>query len=204
MIYEVRTYDLKPGTVAQFEEAFGEAVPYRQEYSPLAAFWHVDIGPLNQVIHVWPYENLGERERIRAEASKDTHWPPPNNGAILNMNSEIWSPAPFMRPMGGDQKLGDIYEMRIYTYEPGSIPELIRKWTDAIPYREEFSPLAAGMSTELGGLNRWMHIWPYKDLDDRERVRKEAAASPHWPAGVPGRVRQETKILIPASFSPMH
>ena len=204
MIYEVRTYDLKPGTVAQFEEAFGEALPYRQKYSPLAAFWHVDIGPLNQVIHVWPYENLGERERIRAEASKDTHWSPPNNGAILNMNSEIWSPAPFMRPMGGDQKLGDIYEMRIYTYEPGSIPELIRKWTDAIPYREEFSPLAAGMSTELGGLNRWMHIWPYKDLDDRERVRKEAAASPHWPAGVPGRVRQETKILIPASFSPMH
>ena len=120
MIYEVRTYDLKPGTVAQFEEAFGEALPYRQEYSPLAAFWHVDIGPLNQVIHVWPYDSLDERERIRAEASKDTHWPPPNNGAILNMNSEIWSPAPFMRPMGGDQKLGDIYEMRIYTYEPGS------------------------------------------------------------------------------------
>ena len=77
MIYEVRTYDLKPGTVAQFEESFGEALPYRQEYSPLAAFWHVDIGPLNQVIHVWPYENLGEREQIRAEASKDTHWPPP-------------------------------------------------------------------------------------------------------------------------------
>ena len=65
MIYEVRTYDLKPGTVAQFEEAFGEALPYRQEYSPLAAFWHVDIGPLNQVIHVWPYDSLDERERIR-------------------------------------------------------------------------------------------------------------------------------------------
>ncbi len=204
MIYELRTYDLKPGTVAQFEEAFGDALPYRQEYSPLAAFWHVDIGPLNQVIHVWPYESLGERESIRAEASKDTHWPPPSTGATLNMNSEIWSPAPFMRPMGGDQKLGDIYEMRIYTYEPGSIPELIRKWTDAIPYREEFSPLAAGMSTELGGLNRWMHIWPYKDLDDRERVRKEAATSPHWPSGAPGRVRQENKIMIPASFSPMH
>ena len=41
-------------------------------------------------------------------------------------------------------------------------------------------------------------------VDDRERVRKEAATSPHWPSGAPGRVRQETKILIPASFSPMH
>ena len=49
---------------------------------------------------------------------------------------------------------------------------------------------------------RWGH--PFHPWDDRERVSKEARASPHWPAGVPGRVRQETKILIPASFSPMH
>ena len=204
MIYEVRTYDLKPGTVAQFEENFGKALPAREKYSKLAAFWHTDIGPLNQVIHVWGYESLEEREHVRAEASKADGWPPPSDGVILNMNSEIWTPAPFMRPMGGDQALGDIYEMRIYTYEPGSIPELIRMWSEALPYREEFSPLAAGMYTELGGLNRWMHVWPYKDLADRARVREEASKSPHWPSGAPGRVRQENKILIPASFSPMH
>ena len=204
MIYEVRTYDLKPGTVAQFEENFGKALPAREKYSKLAAFWHTDIGPLNQVIHVWGYESLEEREHVRAEASKADGWPPPSDGVILNMNSEIWTPAPFMRPMGGDQALGGIYEMRIYTYEPGSIPEVIRKWSEALPYREEFSPLAAGMYTELGGLNRWMHVWPYKDLADRARVREEASKSPHWPSGAPGRVRQENKILIPASFSPMH
>ena len=204
MIYEVRTYDLKPGTVAQFEENFGKALPAREKYSKLAAFWHTDIGPLNQVIHVWGYESLEEREHVRAEASKADGWPPPSDGVILNMNSEIWTPAPFMRPMGGDQALGNIYEMRIYTYEPGSIPEVIRKWSEALPYREEFSPLAAGMYTELGGLNRWMHVWPYKDLADRARVREEASKSPHWPSGAPGRVRQENKIMIPASFSPMH
>ncbi len=204
MIYEVRTYDLKPGTVAQFEENFGKALPYREKYSKLAAFWHTDIGPLNQVIHVWGYESLEEREHVRAEASKADGWPPPSDGVILNMNSEIWTPAPFMRPMGGDQALGNIYEMRIYTYTPGSIPELIRKWTEALPYREEFSPLAAGMYTELGGLNRWMHVWPYKDLTDRARIREEASKSPHWPSGAPGRVKQENKIMIPASFSPMH
>ncbi len=204
MIYEVRTYDLKPGTLAQYEERFGEALPHREKYSKLGAFWHTEIGPLNQVIHVWPYENLDERDRIRAEAAQDPHWPPPSNGAVLNMNSEIWNPAPFMRPMGGDQALGNIYEMRIYTYEPGSIPELIRLWTVALPYREEFSPLAAGMYTEFGGLNRWMHVWPYKDLNERARIRAEASKSPHWPSGAPGRVRQENKILVPAAFSPMH
>ena len=203
MIYEVRTYDLKPGAIPQAEEAFAEGLPHREKYSPIAAFWHTDIGPLNQIIHVWGYEDLGERTRIREEAGKDPNWPPKiTPGNIINMNSEIWNPAPFMKPMGGDQALGGIYEMRIYTYEPGSIPELLKRWADSLPGREEFSPLAAGMYTELGALNRWMHIWPYKDLKHRSEVRNTKV--PNWPSGAPGRVRQENKIMIPASFSPMH
>ena len=161
MIYEVRTYDLKPGAVPQAEEAFAEALPHREKYSPIAAFWHTEIGPLNQIIHVWGYEDMAERNRIRAEAGQDPNWPPKiTPGNILNMNSEIWNPASFMRPMGGDQALGNIYEMRVYTYENGAMPELLRRWEESLPYREEFSPLAAGMFTEFGDLNKWMHVWP--------------------------------------------
>lgn len=203
MIYEVRTYTLEPGTVAQFEAGFAEALPHREKYSPLAAFWHTDIGPLNQVIHVWPYENLGERERIRAEAAQDPHWPPADLSMIQTMESEIWNPAAFMRPMGGGQELGGVYEMRVYTYKPGSIPELLRRWEKALPWREQFSPCAAAMHSELGGLNRWMHIWPYRDLNHREEVRKASAGTPNWPSGAPGRIRQENKIMVPAAFSPM-
>ena len=50
MIYEVRTYTLKPGSVQAYEESFAEALPERVKFSPLAAFWHTEIGPLNQVI----------------------------------------------------------------------------------------------------------------------------------------------------------
>lgn len=203
MIYEVRTYTLEPGTVAQFEAGFAEALPHREKYSPLAAFWHTDIGPLNQVIHVWPYENLGERERIRAEAAQDPHWPPADLSMIQTMESEIWNPASFMRPMGGGQELGGVYEMRVYTYKPGSIPELLRRWEKALPWREQFSPCAAAMHSELGGLNRWMHIWPYRDLNHREEVRKASSGTPNWPSGAPGRIRQENKIMVPAAFSPM-
>ena len=78
MIYEMRTYTLKPGTLAEFEKRFSEAIPHRQKYSPLGAFWHTEIGPLNQVIHVWPYEDLQQRTQTRAAASQDPHWPPPN------------------------------------------------------------------------------------------------------------------------------
>jgi hypothetical protein len=204
MIYEVRTYDLKPGTIPKAEEAFAEALPHRQKYSPLAAFWHTEIGPLNQIIHVWGYENLEERDRIRAEANNDPNWPPKVGEYLVNMNSEVWIPAPFMRPLGGDQALGAIYEMRTYTYQPGSIPELLRRWGDSIPHREKLSPLAAGMYTEFGDLNRWMHIWPYKDLAQRAQIRAESRNLAQWPPGTPGLVSQENKIMIPAAFSPMH
>ena len=206
MIYEVRTYNLKPGSVAEFEENFGKALPAREKYSKLGAFWHTDFGPLNQVIHVWPYESIEERNEIRAEAAKDPDWPPKNSPDVyVNMESEIFTPAPFMRPMGGDQALGSIYEMRSYTYQPGSMPEVVKRWEAAIPYREEYSPLAAGMYSEIGGLNKWVHIWPYKDLNQRAEVRAEALKNPNWPP--PTReflVKQENKLLTPAAFSPMH
>ncbi len=204
MIYEVRTYDLKPGTVPAAEEAFAVALPHREKYSPLAAFWHTEVGALNQIIHVWGYQDLEERDKIRGQASADPNWPPKLREFITNMNSEIWIPAPFMRPLGGDQELGNIYEMRTYTYEVGSIPELLRRWGDSMPYREELSPLAAGMYTELGDLNRWMHIWPYSDLAHRTEVRAASRQIEHWPPGAPGLVSQESKIMVPASFSPMH
>ena len=103
--------------------------------------------------------------------------------------------------------------MRIYNYQPGVIPELIERWNEVLPEREKFSPLAAGMYTEFGGLNRWMHIWPYKDLNHRAEIRSAANRSPNWPTtklipaserGSKGPQRMQNKILIPARFSPMH
>ena len=200
MIYEVRTYTLKPGSVPEFEKNFAAALPHREKYSKLGAFWHTEIGPLNQVIHVWPYESVEERNSIRAEAGKDPNWPPPNDPEMyVNMNSEIFIPAPFMRPMGGDQALGALYEMRTYTYKTGSINKVVDIWAEAVPAREEFSPLAAG------GLNKWVHIWPYDDLEQRSKIRAEAVKTPSWPP--PTReflVNQENKIMVPSSFSPMH
>ena len=206
MIYEVRTYVLKPGSVATFEENFAAALPHREKYSKLGAFWHTEIGPLNQVIHVWPYESVEERNSVRAEAGKDPNWPPKNDPDMyVSMNSEIFNPAPFMRPLGGNQALGSIYEMRSYTYKVGSINKVIDIWADAVPAREEFSPLAAAKYTDVGGLNKWVHIWAYEDLDQRKNIRAEAIKTPTWPP--PTReflVSQENKIMVPSSFSPMH
>ena len=70
MIYEMRTYDIKPRSLPEVEKRFGEAYEKRKKYSELAAFWHTEIGPLNQIIHVWGYKDLEERNKIREAAVK--------------------------------------------------------------------------------------------------------------------------------------
>ncbi len=41
MIYEVRTYDIKPRNIPEVEKRFGESYEKRKAYSELAAFFHV-------------------------------------------------------------------------------------------------------------------------------------------------------------------
>jgi NIPSNAP len=76
-------------------------------------------------------------------------------------------------------------------------------WAKAIPAREKFSPLAACWTSELGGLNKFVHTWVYKDLRERARVREETRKAGVWPPQTGVRpIRQENKLLIPAAFSP--
>ena len=123
MLYEVRTYTLRPGTVAEFEERFAKRLPLREKHSKLGAFWHTEFGPLNQVIHVYPYDDLRQRTSVRAAMAQDTALAqlPGGGDLIAAQEAEIMNPASFMRPLGSrDYGTGNVYEMRIYTYTPGT------------------------------------------------------------------------------------
>jgi hypothetical protein len=204
MIIEVRTYTLQPGTLAEVEKRFGEALPNREKHSKIAAFWHTDVGPLNQIIHVWAYDSFEHRTAVRAAAQKEQGWPPPIREFVVSQQSEVFQPAPFSPPLEPRQ-IGPLFEIRQYTLTPGSIPGLIERWSEKIEGRQKFSPLVAGMYSEFGALNKWVHIWAYKDLNDRARVRAEAAASGQWPARNPPGVvvKQENALVVPSSFSPI-
>ena len=205
MIIEMRTYTLKPGgSIPIFEERFGKALEHRQKISPLGAFWHSEIGPLNQVIHVWPYKDFADRERISGEARKTGHWPPQNREIILSQENKILQPAPFSPPLE-ERKLGNIYEIRTYTYLPASIPTVLERWGKVIADRVKLSPLAACWHTTFGPLNQFIHIWPYENMAERTRIRAEANKLGNWPAQTSEfMLKQENAIVIPASFSPLH
>src|SRR5205823_6124906 len=98
VIIEMRSYDMVPGKVAAYEKEFAKGLEHRTTISPLAAAWHTEIGPLNRFIHVWPYENAAERDRLRAAAAKPGVWPPGGTELILNQEVKILDAAPFSPP----------------------------------------------------------------------------------------------------------
>lgn len=206
MIYEVRTYRLKPRMVPEFIKVFGEAYENgRKQLSPLAAFFYSEIGPLNEVIHIWPYKDVAERDAVRAEAVKTGVWPPAVTDMIHHMNSEIFKPFPFFDAfLSGDQ--GPLFEYRYYMVNNGTMPGIIKGWEDSIGPRQELSPCAMAMHTDLGDLNKYIHIWPYKSFEHRQQVRDEATAKGIWPPkGSPkgALVTQDNKLLLAAPFSPL-
>jgi hypothetical protein len=204
MIIEMRTYRVKPGSIPEVEKRFAEALPERVKISPLGAFFHTEVGPLNRIIHCWPYENLGERTRLRGEAMKLSSWPPKTGEFLEEMESKIINLAPFS-PKIEPRKLGGLYEIRTYTMLPGATPTVIEKWAERIEGRLKFSPLAFCGYTELGGLNQWIHVWAYKDAAERFAVRAEAQKAGAWPPATRGQfTAQENMFVIPAEFSPLH
>src|SRR4051812_15667979 len=135
---------------AEFERRWAPMLEKRQALSPLGALFRTEIGPLNTMVHIWPYESLDERGRIRRQAVQDGIWPPATSDITETQQSEILTPAPFMRPLQ-PAAMGGIYELRIYTYRPGTMPEVLQRWGERIEEREKVSPLAGAWYTEIGG-----------------------------------------------------
>jgi hypothetical protein len=190
--------------VSEVEKRFGEAYEYRKKLSPLAAFWHTEIGPLNQIIHVWPYKDMAERERIRTEAVASGNWPPKIGEFVLNMRTEIFIPFAFS-PELKPGKMGPIFEMRTYTHAPGEQGKVAKTWEKALPARVKISPLVAMWYAECGSVNRFVHIWSYPTLEARNEMRNKALAEGVWPPSLVAKkeglpevtlTAQENKIVM--------
>jgi hypothetical protein len=85
MLFDHRTYTVKPGTLPkqlELYEKHGKAPQERHLGKPLL-YGVTETGPINTYVHVWVYENAGDRERRRAAMQADPEWQ-----AFLKMSAE--------------------------------------------------------------------------------------------------------------------
>lgn len=206
MIYELRTYGIKPGSVGEYYKRFEAALAVRLEYSAFGGMWHTDVGPINQLIHIWPYESLQHRADTRKRLFAEGRWNPNNLDLLVSQEVDILDPVASMEPWGEPKRWGDLYELRMYTYAPGGdINKAAAAFNEALPGRSAIYPVAGMFTTQQGNLNRLYQLFPYKSWDHREEVRAEFRKQGVWPPHAEVRpINQLVRFLEPAPFSPIH
>lgn len=71
MIFEMRTYTIKIGKLSEYINHFKiVGMPIISKYAQLISYQHTESGELNQIIHIWSYNDLNERALKREELQK--------------------------------------------------------------------------------------------------------------------------------------
>src|SRR3954462_12669095 len=76
MIIEMRTYNCFPGKAQEYLKLF-EAEGYNIQvpiFGNLIGYFFTEIGPINQIIHMWGFESFEDRERRRATLQSTPEW----------------------------------------------------------------------------------------------------------------------------------
>lgn len=210
MIYELRTYTLKAGTAPEAAKNAGTVGREIRgdNYGKLEGYWVTEIGPLNQVMHLWSYADLNARAKLRADLSQNKRWTGEYVPLIREklVRQDIRLLHGIIAPTK-PAKEGNIYEFRNYRAKPGAVGQWITHFREALPIREKHSKITALFQTEAGQPNEVCHIWAYPDLNTRAAVRAAADADPGWQAFLP-KIRplleeMTSTIMLPAAHSPL-
>jgi hypothetical protein len=102
MFVDHRTYDLKPLKLATWLTLYEEhGLPVQLRYlGNLIGFFQSEIGTLHQVVHLWGFDDLNDRQRRRAEMARDPAWLEfmrrnEELGALVHQESKILVPVRF-------------------------------------------------------------------------------------------------------------
>lgn len=100
MIVDERTYAIQPAHVRDYLDLYvaeGMALQIRH-LGHLIGWFTTDVGVVNEVVHMWRFEGLGDRETRRAAMEADPAWRAFRTKAspyVLSMRSRILRPTSF-------------------------------------------------------------------------------------------------------------
>ena len=107
MILEVRTYRVLPDKLGRWLALWeSAALPVQSEImGGFLGMYLTDIGPVNEVVHLWRFESLADREGRRARLEADPRWADYKGrietlGPITEMTSRIVRPTKFSPEIG--------------------------------------------------------------------------------------------------------
>jgi|SRR6185503_10277465 len=100
MYVEERVYTLQVGKVAEYLKNYeNEGLAVQLRHLPnLVGYYFNEIGPQNTVVHLWAYESLDQRDKLRAQMQADPAWQAyiaKNRPFMLSQDTRLMKCAPF-------------------------------------------------------------------------------------------------------------
>ena len=76
MLFDVRTYTCRPGSIRQHMTLYVEKgmAPQKRYLGEPLFYATCETGDPNQYVHIWVYENAADRESKRAAMQADPDW----------------------------------------------------------------------------------------------------------------------------------
>ena len=103
-----------------------------------------------------------------------------------------------------------IYDFREYTLNPGATADYMAAVKEvALPIRQKYGVKLAGWYySDVGELNKVVHIWGFRDHAHMKEAKAQVAADPDWFGKYMPRVRgliqsQKTYLMLSPDFAPV-
>src|SRR5436190_11934657 len=100
MIVDHRTYELQPGRLREFLALYEkEGLPVQQKHlGNLVGYFTTEVGNVNEIVHIWGYQDLADRTKRRAAMAADPAWQAylqKSREFMRHMNNKILVPTSF-------------------------------------------------------------------------------------------------------------
>lgn len=73
-VFELRTYRTHVGKAPEWLGHFKGILPVREKHSKVVGMWTTDVAQLNQIVHLWAYNDLNHRAEVRAKVVQEPEW----------------------------------------------------------------------------------------------------------------------------------
>ena len=100
MILDERTYLIKPEHVRDYLDTYvAEGMELQISHlGDLVGWFTTDVGTVNEVVHIWRYTDMGDRERRRLAMEADPAWQvfrKKTSSYVVTMRNRILRPTSF-------------------------------------------------------------------------------------------------------------
>jgi NIPSNAP protein len=201
-IYELATLTFQVGTTTDRLE--GLAGYLEGDDAQLIGVFNSEISRQNVSLVIRRFEGLPALTEARNRALLSAA-PFGCDDRLLGMSVEAYAPfAGFENVRLG--KRGPYFEFRSYRVPPGGIAPTLEAWADMVPRRSEVSAPTL-IFYALDGPPRFIHIWGYPTLAERESLRAEALARGVWPPKSAPRwltTDMWSELFVPDAQSPLY